>query len=112
MTTSPKPLHLGQMTVIELRNATLNLELGKSRYGTPQPQLDIILPRGSTDRQLSAALHAFAANLELSTPPAERWIVQSERLLEPHHGRIYLELSEGDHAEAMRGMMLLSTLMG
>ncbi|AKQ68189.1 hypothetical protein A176_005101 [Myxococcus hansupus] len=38
--------------------------------------------------------------------------MQSERLLEPNHGRIYLELSEGDHAEAMRGMMLLGTLLG
>ncbi|NOJ89421.1 hypothetical protein HNV26_27990 [Myxococcus xanthus] len=112
MTTSPKPLHLVHMTVVDFQNTTLRLDLATSRYGTPQPQLDVILPRGSTHRHLSATLHALSADLELRTPSAERWIVQSERLLEPNHGRIYLELSEGDHAEAMRGMMLLSTLMG
>ncbi|MCP3163150.1 hypothetical protein LZ199_09675 [Myxococcus sp. QH3KD-4-1] len=98
--------------MFDLQIATLRLDLGKSRHGTLQPQLNIILPRSSTHRHLSAVLHAFAANLELSTPPSERWIVQSERLQEPHHGRIYLELAEGDHAEAMRGMMLLNLLLG
>ncbi|WP_232293717.1 hypothetical protein [Stigmatella aurantiaca] len=60
---------------------------------------------------MSALLHTFAANLELNTPTSERWVVQSERLSEPNHGRIYLELAEGDHAEAMRGMMLLNALL-
>ncbi len=109
-TTLPSP-HIVQITVFDLQNAALNLVLAKNRYGTPQPQLDIVLPSGSPHRHLSAALHAFSADLELRTPASERWIVQSERLSEPNHGRIYLELAEGDEAEAMRGMMLLNTLM-
>lgn len=112
MTTTFTRLHPGQMMVIELQNPTLRLDLGKSRSGALQPQLDIILPRDSAPRQLSGTLHAYAANLELNTPANERWTVQSERLQEPNHGRIYLELAEGDEAEARRGMRLLSRLLG
>ncbi|MBZ4329709.1 hypothetical protein OWM54_14555 [Myxococcus sp. MISCRS1] len=112
MSATAIPFHVIPMKVIDFSNAKLSLDLGKSRYGTAQPQLDIFLPPSATHRQMSALLHAFAASLELSTPASERWIVQSERLSEPNHGRIYLELAEGDHAEAMRGMMLLNTLLG
>ncbi|WP_434349009.1 hypothetical protein ACN6A1_06080 [Myxococcus virescens] len=87
------------------------MSLGKSRYGTPQPQVDIFLPRGSSHRETSAMIYTFAASVELRTPTRERWIVQTERLAEVNHGRIYLELAEGDHAEAMRGMALLNAVL-
>ncbi|WP_404364455.1 hypothetical protein ACIHQR_30210 [Corallococcus coralloides] len=112
MSATASPFHVVPMKVIEFSSAELTLNLGKSRSGTPQPQLDIFLPSGATHRQMSALLHTFAASLELNTPASERWIVQSERLSEPNRGRIYLELAEGDHAEAMRGMMLLNPLLG
>ncbi|CAM4283162.1 hypothetical protein [Corallococcus exiguus] len=112
MSATAIPFHAIPMKVIDFSNVRLSLDLGKSGYGTVQPQLDIFLPPGTTHRQVSALLHAFSASLELNTPASERWVVQSERLSEPNHGRIYLELAEGDHAEAMRGMMLLNTLLG
>lgn len=87
------------------------LSLGKSRYGTDQPQVDIFLPRGSSHRETSAMIYTFAASLELRTPTRERWIAQTERLEEANPGRVYLELAEGDHAEAMRGMALLNAVL-
>ncbi|WP_374270703.1 hypothetical protein [Corallococcus sp. RDP092CA] len=90
----------------------MNLSLGKSRYGTLQPQVDMFLPRGSSHRETSAMLYTFAASVELRTPTRERWIVQTERLAEANHGRVYLELAEGDEAEAKRGMALLNALLG
>ncbi|QRK14131.1 hypothetical protein JQX13_46960 [Archangium violaceum] len=100
------------MTLIELREATLSLTLSQSRHGVPQPQLEVILPASAVHRQLRAALHAFSASLELATPASERWLVQMEILDAPRRGRLYLELAEGSHPEAMRGLMLLHTLMG
>ncbi|QQR46154.1 hypothetical protein JKA73_08635 [Myxococcus xanthus] len=111
MKSTPKSRHGGQTAATEPKNATLNLSLGKNRYGTPQPQVDIRLPRGSSHRETSAMLYTFAASLELRTPTSERWIVQTELLAEANHGRIYLELAEGDHAEAMRGMALLNAVL-
>ncbi|MFB1485155.1 hypothetical protein [Corallococcus sp. RDP092CA] len=112
MTTFLTRIPRGQMMVIELQNPTLRLNLGKSPSGAPQPQLDIIVPRDSNPRRLSGTLLAFAANLELNTPARERWTVKTERVQEPNHGRVYLELAEGDAAEAKRGMMLLGRLRG
>ncbi|ATB45928.1 hypothetical protein [Corallococcus macrosporus] len=105
----PSP-RIVQVTVFDLQNANLSVILAKSRYGTLQPQLDVVLPKGTPHRHLRAALHAYSADLELRTPATERWIIQSECLDAPTHGRIHLELAEGDEAEAMRGMMLLDTL--
>ncbi|WP_228560036.1 MULTISPECIES: hypothetical protein [Myxococcus] len=56
-------------------------------------------------------LYTFAASLELNTPPNERWLIRTDCCVEPNHGRIFLDLAEGDHAEAMRGMMLLNALL-
>ncbi|ATB46290.1 hypothetical protein [Corallococcus macrosporus] len=111
MKTAPQSRHVGQATATEPQNVTLNLSLGKSQNGTPQPQVDIFLPRGSSHRETSAMLYTFAASVELRTPTYERWIVQTACLAEANHGRIYLELAEGDHAEAMRGMRLLNALL-
>ena len=57
-------------------------------------------------------LHVFSANIEMRTPATERWLVRSQIVSEPNQGRIYLELAEGDEAEAMRGMALLNALLG
>ncbi|CAM4544470.1 MULTISPECIES: hypothetical protein [Myxococcus] len=111
MSATALPFYIVPIKVIDFSNTKLTLDLGKSRSGTAQPQLDVVLPPGADHRQMSALLHTFAASLELNTPASERWIVQTERLAEANHGRIYLELAEGDHAEAMRGMMLLGALL-
>ncbi|NVJ25100.1 hypothetical protein HUW62_28130 [Myxococcus sp. AM011] len=111
MSATAIPTFIIPVKVVDFSNTVLKLTLGQSRHGTAQPQLDIFLQPGATHRQVSALLYTFAASLELNTPASERWIVQTERLSEPNHGRIYLELAEGDEAEAMRGMALLNTLL-
>ncbi|WP_408891611.1 hypothetical protein ACJ2CR_19295 [Myxococcus faecalis] len=112
MSATAIPTFIVPVKVVDFSNTVLTLTLGKSQHGTAQPQLDIILQPGATHRQTSALLHTFAASLELNTPPNERWIIQSDCCVGPNRGRIYLELAEGDAAEAMRGMALLNILLG
>jgi len=112
MSATAIPLHIIPVKVIDFSGARMSLALAKNRYGTAQPQLDIFLPPGATHRQLSALLHALSASLELNTPANERWLIQLDCCAGPNHGRISLELAEGDEAEALRGMMLLDTLRG
>ncbi|WP_338869460.1 hypothetical protein [Myxococcus stipitatus] len=104
------PFYIVPIKVIDFSDTRMSLTLAKSQYGTAQPQLDICLPPGAPHRQLSALLHALAANLELNTPTSERWLIRHDCCTGPNHGRIYLELAEGDEAEALRGMMLLDTV--
>ncbi|RJS13003.1 hypothetical protein DRW03_36305 [Corallococcus sp. H22C18031201] len=110
MSATALPLHILPIKVIDFSGARMNLTLAKNRYGTSQPQLDILLPPGATHRQLSAFLHALSASLELNTPASERWLIRQDCCAGPDRGCIYLELAEGDEAEALRGMMLLDTV--
>lgn len=88
---------------------TITVSLAKSEYGTPRPELEIRLPKGTHFRQVSAALHVIAARIELATPVREGWVVETAALYDAG-GRIWLELVKGDDAEAERGMALLRTL--
>ncbi|MGO9714152.1 MAG: hypothetical protein ACLQBL_35175 [Polyangiaceae bacterium] len=93
-------------TIRNLRAATLTPSMGESRYGTPEPQVDVRFLRGTHYRKSSAALHALAAVIELATPTNEGWVV----VVDPNGdevGRVYLELVKGDEAEARRGLELL-----
>ncbi|MCP3104542.1 hypothetical protein LZ198_37335 [Myxococcus sp. K15C18031901] len=112
MSASAIPFHVFPVKVIDFSDARMSLALTQNQAGTAQPQLDILLPAGATHRQLRALLHAFSANLELNTPANERWLIHNDCCVGPNHGRIYLELAEGDEAEALRGMLLLDTLRG
>ncbi|MFP2963274.1 hypothetical protein ACLEPN_37330 [Myxococcus sp. 1LA] len=84
---------------------------GESRYGTPEPQIEICLPKGTSHRLVSAALHKLAADVELATPERERWVVQTESFYDAC-GRVYLELADATPAEAERGMAMLRKLVG
>ncbi|WP_223643756.1 hypothetical protein [Corallococcus sp. EGB] len=84
---------------------------GESRYGSLEPQIKIRLPKGTSHRLVSAALHKLAADVELATPERERWVVQTESFYDAR-GRVYLELSDATPAEAERGMALLKKLVG
>ncbi|WP_141621200.1 hypothetical protein [Myxococcus sp. AB036A] len=112
MSATTVPFYIGPIKVIDFGNARLSLLLGKNHIGRAQPRLDIFLPPGVNHRQLSALLHTYAASLELNTPPNERWRIQTDCFAGTDHGRIFLDLAEGDKAEAMRGMALLNTLLG
>lgn len=60
---------------------------------------------------MNAALHKLAAEVELTTPERERWIVQTESFYDAR-GRVYLELADATSAEAERGMAVLKKLVG
>lgn len=75
---------------------------GREQLRTAEPQIEIRLPKGTSHRLVSAALHKFAAEVELATPERERWIVQTESFYDAC-GRVYLELADATPAEAERG---------
>lgn len=85
---------------------TKTVSQGESRYGTPEPQIVLRFPKGTSYRVVKAALHKLAAEIELATPASERWCVNTEDFNES--GRVYLELADATPAEAARGMGMLT----
>lgn len=83
----------------------MNTTIEKSRYGFPQPQLEVFFDQDTSTREANAILHQLAAAVERATPPAERWIVQVEGW--NSGGRVYLELHNATPAEAKRGLATL-----
>ena len=98
-------------TTTKNAQATKTVSQGESRYGSPEPQIELRFPKGTHFRALKAALHKLAADVELATPANERWIVQAEDFYDAR-GRVYLELDGATPAEAARGMALLKMLVG
>ena len=45
-------------------------EPGEIRYGTPEPQVALRFPKGTSYRVVKAALHELAADVELATASA------------------------------------------
>jgi hypothetical protein len=90
--------------------ATTTVSQGESRYGSPEPQIALRFPKGTSYRVVKAALHKLAAEIELATPANESWCVNTEDYNES--GRAYLELADATPAEVDRGMALLKTLVG
>lgn len=90
--------------------STNTVSQGESRYGTPQPQVALRFPSGTSFRVVKAALHKLAADVELATPASEGWCVNIEDSNES--GRVYLELADATPSETARGMALLKTLVG
>jgi hypothetical protein len=89
---------------------TKTVSQAESRYGTPEPQIELRFPKGTSYRVVKAVLHKLAADVELATPANERWCVNTEDFNES--GRVYLELADATPAEAARGMALLTKLVG
>jgi hypothetical protein len=90
-------------------SATITVGQVASRYGTPAPQIEVRMPKGTHFRKLHAALHMLAAEAELVTPGGESWVVQTDATSD-ERGRIYLELADGNEQEAARGLELLRRL--
>ena len=97
-------------TTTKNTQATKTVSQGESRYGTPEPQIALRFPKGTSYRVVKAALHWLAAEIELATPVSERWCVNTEDYNES--GRVYLELADSTPGEVERGMALLKTLVG
>jgi hypothetical protein len=79
-------------TTTKNTQATKTVSQGESRYGTPEPQIALRFPKGTSYRVVKAALHKLAAEIELATPASERWCVNTED--ESESGRVYLELAD------------------
>ena len=92
-----------------IEDGTMTVGKVASRYGTPEPQVEVRLPKGTSFRRLQAALHRLAAEIELATPARESWVVQTEATSD-ERGRVYLELADGNEPEAARGLALLQRL--
>jgi hypothetical protein len=90
--------------------ATKTVSQAESRYGTPEPQIALHFPKGTSYRVVKAALHRLAAEIELAMPASERWRVNTEDFNES--GRVYLELADATPAETARGMALITKLVG
>ncbi len=90
---------------------TLTATLLTSTYGTPQPTLEVRLPRTAHHRELAATLHDLAARIERATPAREGWMVAVERRGDTV-GRVVLEMIDGDEREAGAGMAVLRTMVG
>jgi hypothetical protein len=97
-------------TTTKNTQATKTVSQGESRYGTPEPQIALRFPKGTSYRVVKAALHKLAAEIELATPASERWCVNTEDFNES--GRVYLELADAMPAEAARGIAVLRKLLG
>lgn len=92
--------------VSNLGSVKMLVSLAQSEWGTPEPQIELRVPKGTHYRKLDAALHALAAELELATPASETWVVGIQAFNDDR-GRVYLELVKGEAAEAQRGMEML-----
>ena len=97
-------------TTSQNTQTTKTVSQGESRYGTPEPQIALRFPKGTSYRVVKAALHKLAADVELATPANERWCVNTEECNES--GRVYLELADATPAEAARGTAMLTKLVG
>jgi hypothetical protein len=64
-------------TTTKNTQATKTVSQGESRYGTPEPQIALRFPKGTSYRVVKAALHKLAAEIELATPASERWCVNT-----------------------------------
>ncbi len=89
-----------------VQGATVTVSMVESRYGNPEPQIEVRMPKGTHYRKISAVLHMLTAELELATPTHERWCVQTDATSD-ERGRVYLELSESTTDEAKRGIELM-----
>src|SRR5690349_14084872 len=97
------------MPTREATKMTMDVLLAASRYGTPQPTIDLDLPRHTPWRLAKAALYELAAAVEMASPPTARWsvcIVESKDHQLPGGG-VHLELADGTPAEARQGMAVL-----
>lgn len=91
---------------------SIETTLAESRYGTPYPTLLLDSDRRSVltsaaTRRFHAALLRIAADVELFSPAAAKWVV------EVHHdgdacGRVVIELADGADWEACLAMDVLS----
>jgi len=67
-------------------------------YGTPQPQIEIVAPRGTHHRTVRVLMYMLAAAAEAATPADRSWNVNT---VVDHDvvARVCIEVMDGDPAE-------------
>lgn len=95
---------------VDRSGLTFTAEIGESRYGTLQPRVLVSATRGTSPRRISPVLHLIAAAVETATAGSERWAVQVS-MQSDELGWVWLDLMEGDDAEAERGLALLRAIV-
>jgi hypothetical protein len=90
---------------------TITATLLTTTYGTPQPTIEVSLPRTAHYRELAAALYDLAARIERATPANERWVVEVQRRGDTT-GRVVLDLIDGDECEVSAAMGVLRAVVG
>ena len=108
---APQNARTTMRTTSQNTQTTKKVSQAASRYGSPEPQIEIRPPKSTNHRLVSAALHKLAAEVELATPERERWVVQTESFYDAR-GRVYLELADATPAVAERGLAMLRKLVG
>ena len=104
-------MHANNGIETTLADATINVSVVHSHFGTPQPQIAIRCPRGTHFRAVRAALFTLASRVEKATPRTESWVVEVDAGGDLT-GRVYLELVDADEAETQRGLALLREVAG
>lgn len=94
-----------------IANTLYAVHEGTSRNGTPQPSIEVRMPRGTHYRVLTAMLYRVAADVEIATAPNERWVVQTNALMGTR-GWVSLELAGGTPEETERGLAVLRSVVG
>ena len=89
---------------------TLTAALLTANYGTPQPTLEVRLPRTAHHRELAATLYDLAAGIERATPVGEGRVVVQRR--GDTAGRVVLEMIDGDERKVGAGMGVLRAVTG
>jgi len=99
------------MNTKTLKNATINVSLAHSRYGTPEPEIALRYPSGTHYRVVRAALYALASELESATSDRDKWVIEVDAFGD-EMGRVFLDLIQGSEPEAERGLELLRKVVG
>lgn len=86
---------------------TIDTYLSTSRHGIRQPEIQLGFGAKTHWRIEHAALFEIAAKVERATPENERWVVGVNQ----ECNTVYLELGEGDEAEAARGMAVIERIV-
>jgi hypothetical protein len=85
---------------------TITATLLTTTYGTPQPTIEVSLPRTAHYRELAATLYDLAARIERATPANEGWVVEVQRRGDTS-GRVVLEMVEGNEREVRVALAVL-----
>lgn len=91
--------------------ATYQVLVSASEFGTPRPEIRVLVPGARNHRDLLGVLHDVAAGVERKLAlTREAWEVGIRRV-EEREGAVYLDLMDGHQAEVDRAVAVLNALV-